>query len=227
MKVRFVLLLCLFSLLLGGVSLAQTGVGELQGTVTDATGALLPGAPLALENVQTGNSFQTTSNEIGFFLFPSLPPGEYRLTVNFVGMDKWQGQVILQVGQRAVVNPVLQVGHTADQVTVVGDVTPLVSTTSPTVASIVERERIDQLPLNGRSIQTLLTIAVPGLEGSSSQPKVYGLRDSAMDVVQDGVSVQDRNTGAIQSRPPGLDTVQEFRVETSVSSAKLERPSSA
>src|SRR5262249_37280547 len=75
--------------------------------------------------------------------------------------------------------------------------------------------------------QTLLTITVPGLEGSSSQPKVYGLRDSSMDIVQDGVSLQDRNTGAIQSRPPGLDTVQEFKVETSVSSAKVERPASA
>src|SRR5215831_5144680 len=138
MKVRFVLLLCL-CFLLGRVSLAQTGVGELQGTVTDATGVLLPGAPLALENVQTGNSFQTTSNEVGFFLFPSLQPSEYRLTINFVGMDKWQGQVILQMDQRAVVNPVLKVGRTADEVTVVGDVTPLVSMISPTVATTVER----------------------------------------------------------------------------------------
>src|SRR5207249_5974278 len=94
-------------------------------------------------------------------------------------------------------------------------------------ATVVEHARIEQLPLNGRSIQTLLTITVPGLEGSSSQPKVYGLRDSAMDIVQDGVGLQDRNTGAIQTRPPGLDTVQEFRVETSVSSAKLDRPASA
>jgi hypothetical protein len=221
-------LLVLFVLfLLTPLLSAQTGVGQLQGTVSDVTGALIPGAPVALQHVQTGNSFQTTTNEVGFFVFPSLQVGEYRLTVDFVGMDKWQGQVILQVGQRAVVNPVLQVGHAAAEVTVVGDVTPLVSTTSPTVATIVERERIDQLPLNGRSIQTLLTITVPGLEGPTAQPKVYGLRDSAMDIVQDGVGLQDRNTGAFQSRPPGLDTVQEFRVETSVSSARLERPASA
>ena len=95
------------------------------------------------------------------------------------------------------------------------------------MATIVERARIEQLPLNGRSIQTLLSIAVPGLEGSTSQPKVYGLRDSAMDLVQDGVNLQDRNTSAIQSRPPGLDTIDEFRVETAVSSAKLTRPASA
>jgi Carboxypeptidase regulatory-like domain len=206
---------------------AQTGVAQLQGTISDVSGALIPGAPVALEHLQTGNKFQTTGNETGFFVFPSLQPGEYRLTVDFAGMDKWEGQVILQVGQRVVVNPVLQVGHARQEVTVVGDVTPVVSTTNPTVATIVERERIDQLPLNGRSIQTLLTITVPGLEGAAAQPKVYGLRDSAMDIVQDGVGLQDRNTGAIQSRPPGLDTVQEFRVETSVSSARVERPASA
>ena len=97
----------------------------------------------------------------------------------------------------------LEIAKSTEQVTVVGDVTPFLSTTSPTVATIVERARIEQLPLNGRSIQTLLQIAVPGLEGSASQPKVYGLRDSAMDSVQDGVNLQDRNTGAIQSRPPG------------------------
>src|SRR5207247_3555675 len=98
---------------------------------------------------------------------------------------------------------------------------------SPTLATVVERARIEQLPLNQRNIQTLLQLTVPGLEGSSSQPKVYGLRDSAMEILQDGVNLQDRNTGAIQSRPPGLDTIQEFRVETSVSSAKLDRPASA
>src|SRR5262245_32681625 len=169
------ILLFMFGFFLSASSLlAQTGVAQLQGTVSDASGALIPGAPVAVEHVQTGNKFQATKNEVGLFVFPSLQPGEYRLTVDFAGMDKWQGQVILLVGQRAVVNPVLQVGHAIQEVTVVGDVTPLVSTTSPTVATIVERERIDQLPLNGRSIQTLLTITVPGLDGSSSQPKING-----------------------------------------------------
>src|SRR2546425_11948343 len=126
-------LLCVSGIfLLSALLPAQTGVAELQGTISDASGALIPGAPVALEHIQTGNKFQTTGNEAGFFVFPSLQPGEYRLTVNFAGMDKWQGQVILQVGQRVVVNPVLQVGHATQEVTVVEDVTPLVSTTSPT-----------------------------------------------------------------------------------------------
>ena len=213
--------------LFGALVQAQTGVGQIQGTVTDASHAVVPHAVVVLENIRTETRLQSTSNDVGLYVFPSLVPGDYRITITIPGMQKWEGTVTLVAGQRAVVDASLEIGRATEQVTVAGDVTPLLSTSSPTVATVVEHARIEQLPLNGRSIQTLLTIAVPGLEGSTSQPKVYGLRDSAMDVLQDGVTLQDRNTGAIQSRPPGLDTVEEFRVETAVSSAKLTRPSSA
>jgi hypothetical protein len=219
--------MCLCLSLAAALVRAQTGVGQIQGTVSDATGAVVPGATVALENVQTDNRFQTTTSEAGFFVFPSLVPGDYRLTVSHPGMQKWEGKATLVAGQHAVINATLSLAQATEQVTVAGDVTPLLSTTAPTLATIVERARIEQLPLNGRSIQTLLSVAVPGLEGSTSQPKIYGLRDSAMDLLQDGVTLQDRNTGAIQSRPPGLDTIEQFRVETAVSSAKLTRPSSA
>ena len=138
------------------------------------------------------------------------------------GLQKWEAQATLHAGQEAVINAALQVAQSAEQVTVAGNVTPLLTTASATLATTVERERIDQLPLNGRSIQSLLTITVPGLEGATAQPRVYGLRDSAMEFTQDGVPLDDRNTGSIQARPPGLDTIQEFRVETNGSSAKLD-----
>ena len=215
-------------LLAGAASLpGQTGLGQIEGTVSDPTGAVIPATPVELEHVRTNVKSQTTTSSGGFFVFPSLQTGEYRLTSSAPGMQRWQGQVTLQAGQRATVSVELQLAKSTEQVTVAGDVTPVITTSSPTRATIVERARIEQLPLNGRSIQTLLSITVPGLEGNASQPRVYGLRDSAMEVVQDGVNLQDRNTGAIQSRPPGLDSVQEFRVETSVSSAKLDRPASA
>jgi hypothetical protein len=216
------LCLCLFAAL----AAAQTGAGEVQGTVTDPTGAVIPGATVTLTNVLTDNRYESTTSQVGFYVFPSLVPGEYKLVVTATGMQRWEGRAVLSAGQRAVIEVKLEIGRATEQVTVAGDVTPLLSISSPTVATVVERARIEQLPLNGRSIQTLLSIAVPGMEGSSSQPKVYGLRDSAMDLTQDGVNLQDRNTGAIQSRPPGMDTIEEFRVETAVSSAKLTRPAS-
>jgi hypothetical protein len=206
---------------------AQTGVGQIQGTVNDPTGAVIPKSNVSVENVLTHNRFETVASDVGFFVFPSLPTGTYNLEVSAPGMRKWQGEVLLRLGQQAVVNPTLQVAAAAEQVTVAGDVTPLVTTSSPTLATVVERQRIEQLPLNGRAIQNLLTVTVPGLEGGSAQPRVYGLRDSAMEFVQDGAVIDDRNTGSIQSRPPGLDSVQEFRVETNASSAKLDRPANA
>ena len=216
---------------LSAVLHAQTGAGQIQGTVTDPTGAVIPNASLALEQVSTAVRSQTVSSADGFFVFPSLPPGAYRLEVTASGMQKWQGDVTLQLGQQGVVNPQMKVGGAAQEVSVVGDVSPLLTTTNPTLATVIERERIEQLPLNGRSISGLMVSTVPGLEGantvSPAQPRVFGLRDSAMEFVQDGVPLDDRNTGNLQARPPGLDTVQEVRIETNNSSAKLDRPANA
>ena len=222
-KIRFLSAL----LLACAASYAQTGVGQIQGTVTDASGAVLPNAPVVLDHAQTGTKFDTASSSSGVFIFPSLQPGAYKLTVTAPGLQRWEGQIQLRAGQDAVVNVTLQIAQTTEQVTVVGNVTPLVTSNSATLATTVERQRIEQLPLNGRSIQSLLAVTVPGLEGGTAQPRVYGLRDSALEFTQDGVPLDDRNTGAIQARPPGLDTVQEFRVETNGSSAKLDRPASA
>ena len=208
-------------------AIAQTGVGQIQGTVTDSTGAVLPSAPVSLSHVQTANKFDSTTSSAGVFIFPSLQPGNYKLSVSAPGLQRWEGTVLLRAGQEAVIDVSLQVAGTTEQVTVVGNVTPLITTTSATIATTVERARIEQLPLNGRSIQNLLTVTVPGLEGATAQPRVYGLRDSAMEISQDGVPLDDRNTGSLQARPPGLDTVQEFRVETNGSSAKLDRPANA
>ncbi len=223
---RSIVLACSLFLCIAGLR-AQTGLGQIQGTVRDASAAVVPKAGLTLESVQTGNRFQTETNEVGFFVFPSLTPGDYNLAVNAAGMDKWEGKVALSLGQTAVIDATLKVATGATAVTVVGDVTPLIATTSPTVATTVERARIEQLPLNGRSVTTLIQITTPGIEGSNTQPRVYGLRDSTMEFVQDGVPLDQRNTGDIQGRPPGLDTVQEFRIETAVSSAKLDRPANA
>lgn len=78
---------------------AQTGVGQIQGVVTDAAGALVPNAAVTLENLQTGNKFESTTAGNGSFLFPSLQTGDYQLTVVSPGMKKWQGKATLRGGQ--------------------------------------------------------------------------------------------------------------------------------
>jgi hypothetical protein len=69
---------------------AQTGVAQIQGVVTDATGAVIPNAAVALDNTQTGIKFATTTSAVGFFVFPSLQTGEYKLTVSVPGLQKWR-----------------------------------------------------------------------------------------------------------------------------------------
>jgi hypothetical protein len=221
---RFLFIHCA---VLAGVLYGQTGVGQVQGTVTDASGAVIADVKVILDNTQTGNRFDSATNSVGFFVFPSMQTGEYKLSIAAPGFQNWEGHIQLRAGQQAVVNISMELARATEQVTVRGDVTPLVTTTNATLATVVERARIEQLPLNGRSVQTLLAITVPGLEGAAAQPRVYGLRDSAMEISQDGVPLDDRNTGSLQARPPGLDTVQEFRVETNASTARLDRPASA
>src|SRR5262245_16379770 len=116
---------------------AQTGTGNIQGTVQDATGAVLPGATISITHTQTTRQYTTTSNEAASVLFPSAQLGPYEITVEATGMETWKGVLTLQVGQTAEINASLKVGATASEITVAGNVTPLVTTTSPTLANIV------------------------------------------------------------------------------------------
>jgi Carboxypeptidase regulatory-like domain len=170
----------------------------------------------------TNETTSTLSNGVGFFLFPALRVGSYEITVETPGMASWQGTVNLIEGQTAELTPQLKPAGTATEVTVAGNVTPLVTTTAPTLATVVERQRIDQLPLNGRNVTSLIYMTTPGVE-SDSLPRVYGLR-YASEVVQDGALYENRYCATTPDRQPGLDTIDEFRVETNNSSAKLNRP---
>ena len=141
-------------------------------------------------------------------------------------MQNWQGDFILSVAQTAVIDPVLKVGATVTEVTVAGDVTPLVTLSSPPRATFWNAPASS----NCRSMvvlsQNLIMTVVPGLEGGAQAPRVTGLSRGAMEFVQDGTELGNRdqeNLGA-STRPPGMDTVAEFRVETNVSSAKMSSP---
>ncbi|MEK7404572.1 MAG: carboxypeptidase-like regulatory domain-containing protein [Acidobacteriota bacterium] len=209
--------------LLATVCLAQTGAGAIQGVVKDSTGAVMAAAKVSIVHETTTRKYETASNDVGFYIFPSVQTGDYKISVTAPGMRPWEGSVLLRVGQTATIDPVLTVGATTTEVTVVGDVTPLVTTESPTVGNVVERARVEQLPLNGRLLQYMIQSTTPGVDGNPSNPTVYGIR-FGMEFVQDGAVLANRTYGGISSRPPGMDTVEEFRVETSASSSKFSAP---
>jgi len=137
---------------------SQTGSASLQGTVRDPSGAVLPAVKVRISNLSTGIQHESESNSAGFYALQSLVPGDYRIDVHAPGMETWQGRATLQVGQTAQIDPVLKLASSATEITVVGDVTPLVNTTTPTLANVLERERVEQLPLNGRYLQDLVLL---------------------------------------------------------------------
>jgi hypothetical protein len=210
----------------------QTGAGSLQGTVRDPSGAVVPGAQVSAARTDTGRKYETATNDAGLFLFPAMDPGPYRVSVRVTGMQTWEGDLQLATAQAASVEVTMKVGTAAQELTVAGEISSPVDTVSATLATTVEHQRIEQLPLDGRSVATLVVETSPGVdEGSGSTnrsaanlPRVFGLKWGAMEFLQDGAAMMNRYWGWLAVRPPGLDTVQEFRVEDSNSSAKYDHP---
>jgi hypothetical protein len=200
----------------------QAGGGSVRGTVRDQSDAVIPGARVVLTNTGTNVASESITNETGFYVFPAVVPGTYELTVEHTGMAKFQTTVTVQTAVSATVDPKLRIATDTTTVTV-EESTPLVTTDNTSLGNVLERRRIEQLPINGRNIANLL-ILIPGMESST---RAYGVRLGAHDFFFDGAALTDAlDGGGTITRPPGLDTVEEFKVENNSSSAKYSRVTS-
>ena len=208
----------LLAILFASSAWPQASTATVSGTVRDQSGAVIPSATVALANTATNVVSNTKTNDAGVYAFPGIIPGQYRLTVEVSGMQKYEATLTVQVQQSAVVDPVLTVGQTVTQVEV-RDVTPILTVDSPTLGHTLERSRIEQLPINGRALSSLLS-TVPGMEGT----RAFGLRGGSQEFVLDGAAQTDKLWGGTMNRQPGLDTIQEFKVEVNNSSAKFTVP---
>ena len=202
--------------------LGQTGQGTLTGTVTDATKGIVPGATVTLTNVDTGVSAKTESSDVGVYYFGAIPIGHYKVSVAKQGFKEWEGTFTLEVGQNAVVDPVLQVGSTATVVEVKGAAAPL-ETTNGAVADVKESNQIRDLPLNGRQVGTLFDLTA-GVESGAGGARVNGMKVGSLDINMDGVTMVDRFGGGMVRVQPGIETIQEFRIETVGSEARFDQP---
>src|SRR5262249_40613051 len=155
-------------------------------TVRDQSDAVVPGARVALSNTATNVASETITNETGFYVFPVVVPGIYELTVEHSGMAKFQTTVTVQTAVSATVDPKLRIATDTTTVTV-EESTPLVSTDNTSLGTVLERRRIEQLPINGRNIANLL-ILIPGMESST---RAYGVRLGAHDFFFDGAALTD------------------------------------
>jgi hypothetical protein len=206
---------------------AQSGGGTVQGTVTDASGLVMPGTQVRILHLATNRATETQSNESGFFVTPPLTIGAYRVRVTAPGMKLWETTVNVETGRTLELKPVLRPGDVAETIQVV-DTAPLVTQTEPTDGSTLDAQRIKEIPINGRNLNTLVELATPGVEMTgdvNGGVRISGLMAYSTDYVQDGASSNNREFGG-SANLQGLESIGEVKVETSTSSARYTRPTS-
>lgn len=207
----------------------QSGAGSIQGTVTDMSGAVIAGAQIKAVEQKTGFAASGVTNSAGFYVLPSLFTGTYDLRVVADGFQSYQSAIQLLVSQTATLNVSLSVASVSRQVTVSASDVQLTNSEDGAVTSTLEYQRINQLPMNGRNIFTLTQLTTPGLEGGGQ--RANGNMSEALEYVQDGVPVMNRNFGnANQSnlaQLPDPDAVQELTLEMAASSAQYTTPGTA
>jgi len=221
-------------LLLSVVARAQQNSAELSGTITDPAGAILLNAQVTLRQPLTGASRESHTNSSGFFAFTQLPSGVYTLTVSHPGFQtEVRENVELTVGQRARLDIVMEVGVVTSEA-VVSAGSNQVETESAALSSVMDKDSIRELPLNGRDLIQLATLkpgVVPSRRSSDSggngvQLSVGGRRPNQISFVLDQTDINDANNntpGSVSGVLLGVDTLQEFRVLTNGYSAEYGR----
>ena len=136
--------------------------GQINGTITDATGAVVPSADVTVASEATGLKRDVKTNQAGIYTVPLLQPGEYRVNVQAAGFRSVSRSGIqLQVAQTATLDFKLDVGATSESVEVT-DTAPLLDTGSNAIGGTVTPERVEDLPMLGRNSNALVTL-VPGV----------------------------------------------------------------
>jgi len=222
---RLVVLLgvCLVAFILAvPLSRAQIGQGKVTGTVTDLSQAIVPNANVTLTNTETGVVSKSQSSDVGLYYFGAVPIGQYKIEVQKEGFEQWVGTFTLAVGQTAVVNPSLKVGSSKTVVEVTG-AAALIETQSGAVGDVKESSQIRDLPLNGRQIGGLFNLTA-GVESGSGGARVNGMKVGSLDINMDGASLVNRFGGGMVTTQPGIETIQEFRIDTVGSDARFAQP---
>jgi hypothetical protein len=231
-----------FILLLGFLSgvacLAQT-TGTLQGTVTDASGAVIPGAQIVATHLQTGTTRSTVSSSAGAYALPSLQPGSYRLVVSAAGMQATTlDNITLSVDSAERIDVKLGVSA-ANQTVQVSAASEQINSSNMTVGQVIDQKTVQEIPLNGRHFLDLSMLApgsvtappgglltTPNVGLGASSFLTSGNREDTVDFMINGINLNDmiQNTITFQ---PSINTVSEFKIINSGLSTEFGRNSGA
>jgi len=213
---------------------AQTDQGRIVGTVTDANGAIVPGASVLVKNDRTGEERTATTNEAGYFVVPGLKPSTYTVTVSAQNLTIRAAGVQLLVGQELNLPLALQATGVEAKVDIVASGDAAVDTSSAAMSVNVNPREVEALPLNGRQLSQLY-LQAPGSVNSGSG--TFGdIRFSGRAVEQntirydgiEGTAIIDASPGNLNGEIPtpfrlqsSLENVQEFRVDSNGFPAEL------
>jgi len=231
LRCRFGILACL---LLLGTGMVWAGItASISGTVSDPTGAVVPGATVVALNTETGIQSSTQTNAQGFYNFPALPVGRYEVKITASGFQEFRETgLVLDVNTALRIDAALKVGSVSEEVNV-SSTAVHVETTNTQMGEVIGTTKMTTLPLNGRSYTDLLALQ-PGVapsssgEGGGMSPSgnlnngalsVSGQRENANGFMINGGNAEDRlyNATAII---PNLDSIAEFRILTNNADAE-------
>jgi hypothetical protein len=208
----------------------QRVTGSIDGRVSDASGAILPGVELTVTNESTGQTRTAITNETGLYNVPQLSSGTYSVQASLPGFrTEVRRGIIVEVDRNARIEIQLQVGEVAEKVEVVADA-PLVQVDTSALGQVIDAQRVAQLPLNGRDFLQLASLT-PGVqsvsEGSnlstqSGSVNVNGAREVFNNFMLDGIDNNDSGPAQLVI-VPSVDSIQEFKVQTSNYSAEYGR----
>lgn len=248
---RFICFLLIGLCLASGRALAQSTSAIISGSVTDSTGKFITDASVDIANDATGIIYSTRTNDSGIYFAPVLPPGHYHVQVSRRGFKTIiKPDVILNVQSALALNFTLPVGATSESITIEAG-TSRINTTDASVSTVIDRKFVENMPLNGRSFQDLISMT-PGVVTQSPQSggavglqgdfSVNGQRTESNYYTVDGVTGNTNAGSGSGGNGPGtsgslggstalgttqnllsVDALQEFRVQSSTYSAEYGR----
>ena len=209
----------------------QGGTGAISGSVTDTSGAVVPGTVVSAVNEATGFRRETTVGSAGEYSLVGLQPGTYTVVAEKTAFKRFnQRGLTLQVDQNARIDVSLEVGSVTDVVEVTGTAA-LLQTEQSSVGSVVDRQKIIEFPLNGRNF-VQLGLLLPGVntgdDGTAAGGggaagggiSVSGMRPEQNSFLLDGTTNSDQYQNMLVIRP-SVDAIEEFKIQTSNYSAEF------
>jgi hypothetical protein len=230
----FALLLALLLLICASSAMAQETTATINGQVIDSSGAVVSGAEITLTNMKTQEARTAKTGDDGYYSLTFIPPGIYDLSVKAQGFKEFLNKSVeLLVNDRKTINVQLEPGTVSEVVTVTAEA-PVVQS-SPTVGDVIDNRKVVEIPLNNRNFLQLVTL-VPGVTSddtteagigltSTTNIVIAGNRRSSTNYLVDGVANVDVGSNITLLSTPTVDSIQEFRVITSVPTAEFGRAS--